>query len=150
MSYASRFGRARIDPRNPRAQAICDRCGFGFNHQDLSWQMEYAGKGMINKRLLVCHTCMDVPQDQLRSINLPADPVPISNPRVPDFAAAETSNRVTSNGDNRVTMTGQDRVIQQTGAADGTLNNKPGTDPNAPGNANPGLPYNTDEVPKIE
>jgi hypothetical protein len=35
---------------------------------------------------------LDTPQAQLRAIVLPADPVPIENPRVQDYAAAETDN----------------------------------------------------------
>jgi hypothetical protein len=56
----------------------------------LQWQFDYAGAGLINKRILVCNDCNDVPQAQLRAIVLPADPVPIQNPRVQDYAAAET------------------------------------------------------------
>jgi hypothetical protein len=38
----------------------------------------------------VCNPCNDVPQNQLRAIVLPADPTPILNPRVQDYANAET------------------------------------------------------------
>lgn len=48
----------------------------------------------------------------------------------------------------RVTMDGKIRVTQVTGAAPGSLNEEPGTDPNAPGNNDPGLPYGWSEVPK--
>jgi len=51
--------------------------------------MDYAGAGLINRRLLVCKGCEDRPQDQLRSIVLPPDPVPIKNPRVPNWEAME-------------------------------------------------------------
>jgi hypothetical protein len=63
-----------------------------YNHDRLKWQFDYAGAGLINKRILVCNPCLDTPQNQLRSIILPADPVPIENPRVQDYAAAETDN----------------------------------------------------------
>ena len=85
-------GRASVSTRNPRAFGICDRCGFLYNHDKLQWQFDYAGAGLINKRILVCSPCLDTPQNQLRSIILPADPVPIENPRVQDYAAAETDN----------------------------------------------------------
>lgn len=161
MAYASKFGRARL---SGGAYAICDRCGGGYNHSDLSWQMDFAGQGLINKRILVCHRCIDVPQNQLRAIVIPADPVPISNPRVPDFVAASSDIRVTSGqnsvdfwtnipvpgGNIRITENSNIRVLVQTGAAEGTLNNEPGTDPNAPGNDDPGLPYNNIEVPRLE
>ena len=85
-------GRASVSSRNPSAFAICDRCGFLYNHNRLQWQFDYAGAGLINKRILVCSPCLDTPQNQLRSIVLPADPVPILNPRVQDYVAAETDN----------------------------------------------------------
>ena len=85
-------GRASVSTRNPRAFGICDRCGFLYNHDRLQWQFDYAGAGLINKRILVCSPCLDTPQNQLRSIVLPADPVPIENPRVQDYAAAETDS----------------------------------------------------------
>jgi len=85
-------GRASVSTKNPRAFGICDRCGFLYNHYRLQWQFDYAGAGLINKRILVCSPCLDTPQNQLRSIVLPPDPIPIENPRVQDYAAAETDN----------------------------------------------------------
>lgn len=96
MGYASRSGRAVTSSRNPRAHAICDRCGFRYNHDRLRFQYDWAGASMINKRILVCEKCYDVPQEQLRAIILPADPMPIINPRVENFVAAETNYRATS------------------------------------------------------
>jgi len=162
MAYASQAGRARTSARSPQAHAICDRCGFRYNHVDLRWQFDWAGASLINKRLLVCNPCNDTPQQQLRAIVVPADPMPIMNPRVQNFVTAETSTRYTSGqntvdpvtgipiigGNVRVTQTDEDRVLQQTGEPPGGLNEEPGTDPNAPGNNDPGLPYNYDEVPK--
>lgn len=37
---------------------------------------------------------------------------------------------------------------QVTGAAVGSVNQRPGTDPNAPGDDDPGVPYGFDEVPE--
>jgi hypothetical protein len=91
-------GRASVSSRNPRAFGICDRCGFLYNHDQLQWQFDYAGAGLINKRILVCDPCLDTPQNQLRSIILPADPVPIENPRVQDYAYAETTTIAVSQG----------------------------------------------------
>ena len=155
-------GRAKVSSRNPRAFAICDRCGFLYNHVNLQFQYDWAGASLINKRMLVCNECNDVPQSQLRAIVVPADPVPIQNPRIQDYAAAETNTRATSgqnavnlktgipvvNGDTRITEDDKVRVTQQTGEPPRGLNQEPGTDPNAPGNNDPGLPYNMDEVPK--
>lgn len=91
MGYASRAGRAHVSARNPRAQAVCDRCGMWYNRDDLVWQMDWRGTALQNLWLAVCkQTCLDVPQEQLRSIAIPADPVPISQPRVEPFVDDET------------------------------------------------------------
>jgi len=161
MAYASRLGRARISAKNPQAAAVCDRCGGVLNHADLSWQYDWAGAGLINKRLLVCGPCMDTPQQQLRSIVLPADPMPIMNARPQNYVDAATDIRTTQGntvnfktgipvpgGDVRITQTDEQRVTQQTGFASGSLNEQPGTDPNAPGDNDPGLPYGATEVPE--
>lgn len=202
MAYASKLGRARISARNPRAAGQCDRCGFIYNHINLQFQYDWAGASLINKRILVCDSCNDVPQQQLRSIIVPADPMPVMNPRVPDYVTAETNLRTTQGntvnqntgipvigGDARETnptelpvpqvgdillegteyafLTQEDgylltleeassllpsavylRVTQQTGEPNGGLNQLPGTDPNAPGNDDPGLPYDNVVIPK--
>lgn len=162
MAYASQAGRARTNARSPEAHAICDRCGFRYNHVNLRWQYDWRGSTLQNIQLLVCNSCYDDPQQQLRAIVVPADPVPISNPRIQDFVTAETNKRGTSgqntvdpitgipviNGDTRITQNDEVRVTQQTGEAPGGLNQRPGTDPNAPGNNDPGLPYNSNQVPK--
>lgn len=162
MGYASKAGRARTSPSNPQAHAICDRCGGRFNHVDLSFQYDWAGANLIRKNLLVCRPCMDQPQSQLRAIVLPADPPPIMNPRPENYVTASTNFRVTSGldtvnfktgipvpgGDFRVTENNNNRVVQQTGFADGSLNERPGTDPNAPGDSDPGLPYGNTTVPE--
>ena len=162
MGYASQAGRARTSARNPQAHAICDRCGFRYNHVNLRWQYDWRGASMQNIRLLVCNTCYDNPQEQLRAIVVPADPVPIVNPRVQDFVTAEQNTRVTSGqntvdpttgipvpgGDTRITQNDDVRVTQQTGEPPGGLNTQPGTDPNAPGDNDPGIPYNNTTVPK--
>lgn len=155
-------GRASVSSRNPRAFAICDRCGFLYNHDRLQWQYQWAGASIYNTRKLVCPTCLDVPQEQLRAIVVPADPVPIQNPRVQDYVTAGANFRTTS-GQNtvdpttglpipgavvRVTQNNDQRVPQQTGEPPGGLNTQPGTDPNAPGNSNPGLPPENTTVPK--
>lgn len=51
-------------------------------------------------------------------------------------------------GDVRITQDGSIRVTQTTGEAPGGVNQRPGTDPNAPGNSDPGIPYGFIEVPK--
>jgi len=232
-------GRASVSTTNPRAFGICDRCGFLYNHVHLQWQFDYRGAALLNTRILVCDSCLDVPQNQLRNIILPADPTPIMNARIQDYLLAENDVRTTSgqtyrpisaggdgntatltlqvplsfdaipvgstivvagmqpqgyNGtfvvtgssntgaytvsyacrerspmsvsgyvatnidpetglqrltpDNRITEDDDTRVTQMTGEPPFGKNQEPGTDPNAPGNNDPGLPYGFDEVPK--
>ena len=162
MGYASKAGRAQVSARNPRAQAVCDRCSIWYNRDQLNFQMDWAGASLINKRMLVCNMCMDTPQQQLRAIVIPADPVPISNPRVEQYALSEIDRRQVSGyntvnqktgipvpgGATRITENNNTRVTQQTGEPPNGFNQEPGTDPNAPGNDDPGLPYGFTEVPK--
>lgn len=75
-------GRARVSKTSPQAHAVCDRCGFTYNHINLKWQFDWAGIQLQNKRILVCETCLDVPQQNgRRTIIIPPDPLPIENPR---------------------------------------------------------------------
>lgn len=84
MALGSISGRARVDRRNPRAQAVCDRCGFRFQLDALRRQMQWAGNALVDTGFLVCRGCLDVPQDQNRALILPPDPIPRVNPR-PDY-----------------------------------------------------------------
>ena len=75
-------GRAKVSQTKPQAHAVCDRCGFRYLHVDLTWQYDWAGIQMQNKRILVCETCLDTPQQNgRRTVILPPDPQPIINPR---------------------------------------------------------------------
>jgi hypothetical protein len=80
---------ARVNPSDPQAWAICDLCGRLYNHVDLRWNMEWAGVQLQNTYSLRCRECVDLPQEQLRTIILPPDPPPILNARVPNFAYEE-------------------------------------------------------------
>jgi hypothetical protein len=82
-SYPSGMnGYARVDARSPVAFAICDRCGFRYNRSDLVWNYDWRGNKLQNLRILVCRrTCLDIPNEQLRSYSPPADPLPVINPR---------------------------------------------------------------------
>lgn len=137
-------GRARVSARNPQAFGICDRCGFLYNHSQLQWQFDWAGAAMINKRILVCDTCLDTPQEQLRAIVLPADPTPIINPRTQNYSDAESDYRQTQGnttnaatgipvpgGDTRVTESGDTRVTQEIGGTRADKSEQPGLDQNA-------------------
>jgi hypothetical protein len=90
MSYASKAGRARTSARSPVSQAVCDRCSLWYSITDLVWQYDWRGTSTQNLWLRVCtRTCLDVPQEQLRAITLPADPVPVWQPRPENFDADE-------------------------------------------------------------
>lgn len=154
-------GRAKVNSRNPESFGICDNCSFLYNLNELRWQMQWAGNKLVNLRQLVCRRCNDIPQTQLRAIILPADPMPVMNPRPQNYLVAETNYRTTSGQDTvdprtgipipgvtmRITENDDNRVTQQTGEPPGGLNKRPGTDPNAPGNDDPGLPYDNTTVP---
>jgi hypothetical protein len=159
MAYASKAGRAKASPSNPQAFGVCDRCGIWNQRVALRPQWDWAGPSLINKQLLVCGQCYDTPAEQLRAIVLPADPVPIDNPRTEPYLTDEANLRTTQGnsvdfftgipipgGDTRITQDDARRTTQQTGEPPGGLNQEPGTDPNMPGPI--GIPPDNDEVPK--
>jgi hypothetical protein len=109
-------GRARVNSRDPSAFGVCDRCGMWYNLSQLQWQMQWAGNQLVNLRLLVCtQTCLDVPQQQLRSVIIPGDPPPVRNPRPQDFDIANNDYRVTQADDRRITQDDSPRVTQENG-----------------------------------
>lgn len=107
-------GHAEVDPDWPRAWATCDRCGFLYNHYKLQWQYEWAGFSLINKRLLVCETCLDKPAEFLRAVVIPSDPKPVFNARSvahfvdeTDWLSSEASETIeTESGNPMITETG--------------------------------------------
>ena len=133
MAYASRSGRARTSATAPAAFAVCDRCSLWWNLNKLTWQLDWRGSVLQNLRILVCPPCYDKPQENLRTIRLPADPVPVMNARVEDFAGDSTDYRVTSvpprldpttgipipGGDVRITQSGQPRTTTPYGLPTG-------------------------------
>lgn len=74
-------GHAKVDPTHPEAFAICDRCGFLYNRRDLTADKQWAGNQIRPTGHLVCGACNDIPNPTLRPIKLPADPVPVNQPR---------------------------------------------------------------------
>ena len=85
-------GRASVSVNSPEAMAICDRCGFLYNHPDLSFQYDWRGNRMVNLNVLVCRRCTDKPQEQFRNLLIPADPQPIKNPRPPAYINFDEPN----------------------------------------------------------
>ena len=161
MGYGSISGRARTDATNPAAHAICDSCGFRFNHKDLSWQYDYRGRQLVNTRTLRCERCLDDPQPQLLPRIIPPDPLPIQNARTERFAEYETNNRITQSqqidfftglpiayqGDNRITQNYDTRVTQMTGQPSGGRNLFPGVRFMVPGDGIDNVPYGSPGVP---
>lgn len=91
-------GRARVSARRPQALGICQRCEFTYNLVDLRPVVQWAGVKLQTYDILVCRACFDRPQEQLRTIIIPPDPMPVFNPRperyttiVPSFIATESS-----------------------------------------------------------
>ena len=88
-------GKAAVDSKDPVAWATCGRCGFNYNITDLRWQPHWAGQSLVSTKLLVCHTCYDVPSVFQRALLLPADPDPVWNARPEPYLVDETDWRVT-------------------------------------------------------
>jgi hypothetical protein len=166
MAYASISGRARTSARSPSAHAICQRCGFRYNRVDLAAQIDWRGPVLMNTQVYVCRRCTDRPQEQLRAIVLPADPVPVYKP-FPEYFESYETNTLYTTGENTVdavtglpiiggnvlvTQGNNPLVAQSTGEPPGGLNQTPGVNqiavPDDIGGDDPGLPYGFDEVPE--
>lgn len=98
-------GRAEVDADDPRAFAVCDRCGFWLNHHKLRWQWQWVGPQLANLRLLVCDKCLDEPQEQLRTILIPPDPEPIWNARPENFTQSRFGVLTTQDDEPLITST---------------------------------------------
>lgn len=85
-------GHASPDATQPRAQGICDRCNFSWQLSQLSYQYEYRGSAMANTRFRVCPRCLDKVAVFKKVIVIPADPVPVQNPRPDQFAYQSSYN----------------------------------------------------------
>jgi hypothetical protein len=70
-----------VDPRDPRAAAVCDRGGEVRRHIDLIREMRWAGNRLVPSGFLVCRDHLDMPHPQDRVLILPPDPQPIRDPR---------------------------------------------------------------------
>lgn len=102
MAYRWRGRFFQVDPENPRAEGICQRCGFRFNLDNLAWQYAYNGSLQPqNLRILVCQrgTCNDPLNPQDTPNILPPDPLPVFNARPEPYVLDETSWMTTQDGD---------------------------------------------------
>jgi hypothetical protein len=98
MPTPMRSGRARISLRRPRAMGECDVCGGWHTLDDMVPQYQWVGNELRNLGLLVGRDCLDKPQDQFRSLILPADPTPRINPRPSSNATQVPSSLISPEG----------------------------------------------------
>ncbi len=96
MGFSSLSGHARVNPNNPQAFGRCDRCSFIYNLVDLLWQYEYRGPQLMNTQLRVCRKCLDVPNLLNKPLRLPADPVPVYQPRTEQYLVDENGPTITN------------------------------------------------------
>ena len=90
MGYASRSGRARTNPNHPEAFGVSDRSGMWYNHVDLQEQFYYSGPQLVRTGYLMPASELDVPNEQLRTIVLAPDPLPVLQARVENFQVDES------------------------------------------------------------
>jgi len=104
---------------------------------DLRFQFDWRGTALQNLYILVCEPCYDTPQEQLRAIQLPADPTPVYFPSVEQFALDENDYRTTlpvpvdpvtslpmpAQTALRVTEDSQNRTTQPFGCPEGLVQN---------------------------
>lgn len=109
------------------------RCGIWYNRVDLNFQYDWRGTSLQNLYILVCNRCLDTPQEQLRAIQLPADPTPVYFPSVEAFEQYETNYRAVpgccetdpvsglprQSANLRITEDLQNRITQPIGAPSG-------------------------------
>lgn len=98
MAYASRAGRATASATSPRAFSVCDRCGIWYNRDTLRNQIDWRGATMMPTNMYVCSQCYDTPNAQNRAIVLPADPLPIIQPRTEPFLYDSTEGETVPYG----------------------------------------------------
>lgn len=67
--------------RQPQPTGICRRCGFLYPLSQLLPQYEWRGPslGLVITRICI-RTCLDIPNEQLRTIVIGPDPVPPMDP----------------------------------------------------------------------
>lgn len=109
------YTHADIDSRRPRPLAVCDKCGFVYNRDRLRWQHQWEGLSERNIGILVCPSCIDDLQPQLKTLILPLDPIPIMNPRPGEF-----SGMVISSSPDAFNTIAQSQIVVQSSATDGT------------------------------
>lgn len=98
--------RAYASATRPEAWGQCDRCNRTYLHKNLTFQKKWQGIQLANLFILVCWDCYDKPQENIRTLIIPPDPMPIMNARpeqydqeVPSFLMTEERQALlTENG----------------------------------------------------
>lgn len=81
MSWRPHPRRTTLNVERPVAWGTSDRSGFVGNHDRMLFQFQWAGSKLINTGLLVHADEYDQPNEQFRTLILPADPDPLFNAR---------------------------------------------------------------------
>lgn len=84
-------GMTTSDPYNAKGRGSCDRCTQQWDLNQLQYQYDFRGDTLTNTRFRVCPPCMDKPYEGNRPIKLPADPIPLLDPRVEPLQAEENA-----------------------------------------------------------
>jgi hypothetical protein len=92
MSNRPHGKHVQIDPESPEALGICDYTGFVFKRKDLIKQMEWRGNALVWTGFYVGRPYVDQPNEQLRPPILPPDPVPVTDPRPPQYSTTSWNN----------------------------------------------------------
>lgn len=87
------FGHAKADPSAPRAAGFCDRCDHVWQLSQLVWEMQWRGTTLTRTGFRVCPECLDVPAQFLKAISIPADPLPVRDPRT-GYVQQEMNNGI--------------------------------------------------------
>lgn len=105
-------GRASTAPGSSPS-AICDRCGFLYNLDDLNWQYDFQGGSTPQRlNLLVCkRTCTDLLNYNQMLLILPPDPSPQFNIR-PEFFDVDNTNWLTTQAESILTTQSGVDLIQ--------------------------------------
>jgi len=96
-----------------------------YNHKDLQFQAQWAGPRLQTLKIMVCDSCLDRPQEQLRSFIIPPDPIPIDTPRPEQYSIevdsyvsglADTDELLATEGDSDIiTQDGEDLTTELAG-----------------------------------
>lgn len=108
----------------PEAWGQCDRCNRTYLHKNLTFQKKWQGIQLANLFVLVCWECYDKPQENIRTLIIPPDPIPIMNARPEQYSAEVPSFLMTEDRSGLLTEDGQAIIWE--------ITDTPNPDPNNP------------------